>query len=210
MPPTTAEPTAAATPTAPALGTEAPPRPAGTTVPTGPAAPDETPPAVAPPPGADADGLRLLPGVVRRLWSWSNAAVFTLFGIVLTGLASGAVWRLASSGAGALTAAGGFALTAATVAAGTWWGRARYDRWSWRLDGDLIEASWGVWWQRRRLVPRHRVQTITSETGPIDRRLGLRSVTVHTAGLATPNLTLPHLTEAEAEWVRLELAGGGR
>ena len=90
---------------------------------------------------------------------------------------------------------------------GFWWGGRRYDTWRWRLDGDLIEAHWGVLWRHTRLVPRHRVQTVSTDSGPIDRRLGLRTLTVHTAGLATPNLSIPHLTEDEITWIRAELTG---
>jgi membrane protein YdbS with pleckstrin-like domain len=57
-------------------------------------------------------------------------------------------------------------------------------------------------------IPRNRVQTLTSENGPIDRLLGLTSVTVHTAGAGAPNLSIPHLEDATVEWLRGELARG--
>ncbi|MEM9135349.1 MAG: PH domain-containing protein [Actinomycetota bacterium] len=85
---------------------------------------------------------------------------------------------------------------------------AYYHRWRFELTEDWIQARWGVIGRRTATVPRNRVQTVTSENGPIDRLLGLTSITVHTAGVGAPNLDIPHLDDGTVEWLRSELARG--
>ncbi len=56
----------------------------------------------------------------------------------------------------------------------------RYTRW--RLDEDGLRLRRGRWWRREVLVPRARVQHLDIERGPIERRYGLATLVVHTAG----------------------------
>lgn len=84
----------------------------------------------------------------------------------------------------------------------------RYRTWRYHLDTESVAARWGVITHRSAVVPRNRVQTVTTADGPIDRFLGLTTLTVHTAGAAAPNLTIPHLDDATVDWLRQELAGG--
>lgn len=94
------------------------------------------------------------------------------------------------------------------AAVGTVVAEASYRRWRFELTDDWIQARWGVIGHRTATVPRNRVQTVTSENGPIDRLLGLTSITVHTAGVGAPNLDIPHLDDETVEWLRSELARG--
>jgi len=82
-----------------------------------------------------------------------------------------------------------------------------YRRWRWGLDHRWIERRSGVLVRKTQIVPRSRVQTLTTKTGPIDRWLGLSSIVIHTAGTHTPNLTIPHLERASADRLREELGG---
>jgi membrane protein YdbS with pleckstrin-like domain len=77
-----------------------------------------------------------------------------------------------------------------------------YKHWSWGMDDEVIEAKWGVMTRNSQIVPRRRVQTVTTETGPYDRYLGLVTVVVHTAGTHSPNLSIPHLEAADAERIQ--------
>lgn len=100
-------------------------------------------------------------------------------------------------------------LIGAALATGGWvLSTLRYRSWRFELTGEWIQARWGVITRRSATIPRNRVQTLTSENGPIDRMLGLTSVTVHTAGAGAPNLSIPHLDDATVEWLRSELARG--
>jgi len=82
-----------------------------------------------------------------------------------------------------------------------------YGRWRWGMDERWIERRSGVIVRTTQIVPRSRVQTLTTKTGPIDRWLGLGSIVIHTAGTHTPNLTIPHLEREAAERLRSELGG---
>jgi membrane protein YdbS with pleckstrin-like domain len=84
----------------------------------------------------------------------------------------------------------------------------RYRSWRFELTDEWIHARWGVVTRHGATIPRNRVQTLTSENGPLDRVLGLTSITVHTAGAGAPNLSIPHLEDATVEWLRSELASG--
>ena len=99
------------------------------------------------------------------------------------------------------------ALVTAVVLGGfrIWMAERRYRHWRWGIDARWVERSSGIFVRTTQVVPRNRVQTLTTRTGPIDRRLGLSSIIVHTAGTHTPNLVIPHLDAATTERIRAEL-----
>ncbi len=82
----------------------------------------------------------------------------------------------------------------------------RYRRWGFALDETGVRAAWGVLIHRSAIVPRNRVQTVTTEDGPLDRMLGLTTLTVHTAGAHAPNLVIPHLDRETVAWLQAELS----
>ena len=95
-----------------------------------------------------------------------------------------------------------------TIAIGWPVATVRYRSWRFELTDEWIQARWGVLTHHTATIPRNRIQTLTSENGPIDRLLGLTSVTVHTAGAGAPDLSIPHLRDTTVEWLRGELARG--
>ncbi len=149
--------------------------------------------------------MQPLPPEVRRLWRISAIGLALGFAAVVGGLEF-AVRRqtdipwppaIVPLIALALVASIGFVVADAS-----------YRAWRFELTDDWIQARWGVIGRHSATVPRNRVQTVTSENGPIDRLLGLTSVTVHTAGVGAPNLDIPHLDDGTVEWLRNELARG--
>ncbi|HEY0113024.1 MAG TPA: PH domain-containing protein [Allosphingosinicella sp.] len=75
------------------------------------------------------------------------------------------------------------------------------------LDGDLLLVARGVWRQRLWIVPLKNVQAISLSRGFLQRRLGLASVALDTAG--APLLNVPRvidLREAAAEALAAEIA----
>ena len=117
--------------------------------------------------------------------------------------------------AGALAAAPAFVaamLVALLVAAGGWWyPGVAYRHWSYRLDDDAIEIDHGVAFRTHSVIPYFRVQHVDTAQGPIDRRLGLATLTIHTASAGT-DATLPGLAASDAADVRafvLDRAGAG-
>lgn len=70
-------------------------------------------------------------------------------------------------------------------------------------DGVLIRR--GVWWRAEIFVPRARIQHTEVNQGPLDRRWGMASVSLHTAGTRLENIALPGLPRDIAEHLRDEL-----
>lgn len=152
--------------------------------------------------------MQPLPIAVRRLW-WAFAivqsgAVLIVLGVldVMSRRRFDASWSSWPVLAGPILVALALLLVSLPLA------ELRYRAWGFQLTDDWIQARWGVIGRHSATIPRNRVQTLTSEDGPIDRLLGLTSVTVHTAGAGAPNLAIPHLDDPTVEWLRWELARG--
>lgn len=77
--------------------------------------------------------------------------------------------------------------------------RKKWENWRYLLTEDKIEMEHGVWIWRKILVPMKRVQHVDTRQGPIQKKLKLASVTVHTA--ATTH-EIPALDEERAAEVR--------
>jgi membrane protein YdbS with pleckstrin-like domain len=140
-----------------------------------------------------------LPPSVLTLWRVVTMieTVVLFVGAVVIGVVTGLPLLLA-----------GLVLLAGVFGAVSWWAiDLRYLNWRWGLDERWIERRNGVVVRTTQIVPRSRVQTLTTRTGPLDRWLGLSAIVVHTAGTHTPNLTIPHLEKAAAEHIRAELGG---
>ncbi|MBB6066212.1 PH domain-containing protein [Pseudoxanthomonas broegbernensis] len=101
--------------------------------------------------------------------------------------------------AAALVALAGLALGAAI-------GVVRHRRIGWKLDEDGFATRRGGLWRSETLVPVSRVQHLDLERGPLERRLGLATLVVHTAGTRMAAVKLPLLALADAEALRTHLA----
>lgn len=130
-------------------------------------------------------GALLWGGIVGSLAGPLPAAIFAF--------ADGpAAWQLAL-GLGAPTLVLGIALWSAELAF-------RYTRW--RLDADGLRVRRGRYWRSEVLVPRARVQHLDIERGPIERRYGLATLVVHTAGTRLNAVRQPGFDEASATRLR--------
>jgi uncharacterized protein len=78
--------------------------------------------------------------------------------------------------------------------------------WAWGLEPDHLRVDRGVLVRRSALIPRRRVQHVSTRVGPLQRPLRLTTLVVHTAGARTPNVVIEHLDEPVAEALRAELA----
>ena len=65
------------------------------------------------------------------------------------------------------------------------------------LDGDMLFVARGVWRRRLWLVPLSSVQSLSQSRGPIQRRLGLATLSVDTAG--APMINAPRIVDLSAE-----------
>ena len=82
---------------------------------------------------------------------------------------------------------------------------ASYARTTFALSDDGLRIRRGVVWRSETLVPRSRVQHIDLNRGPLDRRFGLASIKVYTAGTRLASVGLDGLPEARAIAVRDQL-----
>lgn len=101
-----------------------------------------------------------------------------------------------------LFAGGGVALGALLVWLAVWWPALAYRCWSYRLDDQGIEIRSGVVFRRVTTVPRSRVQHTDVSQGPIERRYGLGTLVIYTAGTEHARVDLPGLAHATATQVR--------
>jgi membrane protein YdbS with pleckstrin-like domain len=140
----------------------------------------------------------------------------------ITGLVTAAVMAAASFvGAISLWAASGILalgllilpLWVTAVALLAWqlwrWPAIAYRFMSYRIDDLGIEIREGVYWRTIVNVPRSRVQHTDVSQGPLERRYGLATLVVYTAGTAHSRVSLGGLAHDVARDIRAHLLPGG-
>ncbi len=142
----------------------------------------------------------------RLRWIWSVQWLVFMLPVTLAGvtfaIGTGRVLALETLALVALPLSAMLSVAAVTGYLHLYWQRYRYAE---VADGLLIES--GVWWRKRTLVPRSRVQHTDVKHGPLQRRLGLATLVIHTAATRNQAVELPGLTEAHAETLRDDLLG---
>jgi membrane protein YdbS with pleckstrin-like domain len=102
----------------------------------------------------------------------------------------------------------GLALTAALTGLLLQAVRRRYEAWGYLERADDLLVRRGVLVRRTSVVPYGRMQYVDVTAGPLDRRMGLATVTLHTAAAAT-DASVPGLLLPEATRLRDRLAALG-
>lgn len=74
----------------------------------------------------------------------------------------------------------------------------KYRHWGYAMRADRLRVVRGYMFYRDTIVPFGRIQHIDVDQGPIDRRYGLATLTVHTAGNHNSTVALPGLLHADA------------
>ena len=85
------------------------------------------------------------------------------------------------------------------------WPPIAYRHTSYRLDEHGIEIRRGVWWRAIVNVPRSRVQYTDVSQGPLERRFGLGTLIIYTAGTDHAKVALPGLDHGVALQLRERL-----
>ena len=80
--------------------------------------------------------------------------------------------------------------------------RRRYRRWRYREGADELDIRRGMIVRVRTIVPFGRVQHIDVAQGPVQRRFGLATLILHTAGTQGAAVPLPGIRHEEAEAMR--------
>lgn len=80
-----------------------------------------------------------------------------------------------------------------------------FNRWRhtfWKLDAEALYVRRGKTWFKQICVPRSRVQHLDFERGPLERRYGLATLVIHTAGSHERAVRQAGLLLADAEYLR--------
>jgi uncharacterized protein len=83
----------------------------------------------------------------------------------------------------------------------------RYRAWGYALTDEEIHVARGLWTRTHTIIPLARVEHIDVAQGPLQRRHGIGTLVLHTAGTANSSVSLPGLELAEAERLRDEVRG---
>ena len=78
----------------------------------------------------------------------------------------------------------------------------QWQAWQYEITDHEIILSFGVWYQKKRFVPRDRIQHVDITSGPIARKFGLAHVHLYVAGAHGSVGEIPGLTPDEAENLR--------
>ena len=166
-----------------------------------------TPALPAPVTWPDDTGWRRLPPAARLLFLLDTALGFAIAGLAVGGLA-GLVGSTLLDAPAPLPVVVRGALLGLVPAAlwGGWLALRQYQRTAWRLDDKGLSVRRGrLWWSETR-VPATRVQHLDIQRGPLQRRRGVATLVVHTAGSASSAVTVPHMDAVDAEHLRERLS----
>ncbi len=127
---------------------------------------------------------------VRRIVALVSCAIFW-------GVLTAAVWLLSDWRWGTSVLAVGLGWTIWRVErVGRWW-----KRWGYAERADDLYVTHGLWFRQLTAVPYGRMQIVKVESGPIERALGLASVTLVTASAHT-DARIPGLPALDAARLR--------
>ncbi|MGW1072716.1 PH domain-containing protein [Streptomyces sp. NPDC002537] len=87
--------------------------------------------------------------------------------------------------------------------------RLRYRVHAWEVGENAVYAASGWLWQKRRIAPLARVQTVDTTRGPVQRAFGLATVTVTTASTAG-DVRIAGLSDADAAHLAERIADAAR
>lgn len=93
------------------------------------------------------------------------------------------------------------------LAALVWLPPRRYRAWGYREEPDELHIRSGLMVRVGTVVPFGRVQHIDVAQGPAERRYGLATLILHTAGTRGASVPLPGLTQEQAEAMRDRIRG---
>ena len=154
-------------------------------------------------PTASSDGGPAWRRPDRRLLAVRRALVLLL--VTLPGLAAAAILAVLLTTAEAVAA---LVATAAVTGLLLVAVERRFAAWGYLEREDDLLVRRGVLVRRTSVVPYGRLQYVDGTAGPLDRRMGLATVTLHTAAAAT-DASVPGLLAPEAARLRDRLAALG-
>ena len=143
---------------------------------------------------------------LQRLVGWIAFAV--LAPLLLIGLGIAMLIGSLSLDVKAVLGIAWLAVTVLLVWLAQAWPAIEYKRFSYALDPEHIEIRRGVVWRTVTSLPKSRVQHIDVAQGPLERKYGLATLSIYTAGTEFARVDLPGLTYARAVEIRDRLLPG--
>jgi uncharacterized protein len=90
-----------------------------------------------------------------------------------------------------------------------WYTPRAYNSWGYRMDDRVLEIRKGILNKTLSLLPLSRLQHVDIQRGPVERKFGLATLILHTAGTHHATLALPGLDADEAVRLRDHLLKAG-
>lgn len=154
-----------------------------------------------------ADGFMPLDPRALRLWQITDViayAVVLFIGLVVGGVVAW-TWRGALPWAAALWVA----LAGLAVWTVLFYHPRNYRAWGYSVDRRVLLIRQGVWFRSVKLLPLPRLQHVDVKRGPLQRRYGLATLVLHTAGTHAASIEVPGLDADEAVRLRDHLVAAG-
>lgn len=146
--------------------------------------------------------IERLPALLN-LWRWRYGLICALPGLAAAalGMIFWAAGRSAGAANGTVPAAALVALLG--LALGWWYAGKRFAHYRAELhEGEGVVLRSGVWWRSEVWVPTARLQHLDVQQGPLDRRWGMASLSLHTAGSHDHHTRILGLPLAQAHALR--------
>ena len=83
---------------------------------------------------------------------------------------------------------------------------ASFKHFSYKMDEEGLYINKGVFWRKKIVVSRNRVQHTDVTQGPLDRKYNLATLVVHTAGTRNASVKVNGILQEEAERMRSSLS----
>ena len=143
------------------------------------------------------------PGAVQ-LWRIENFLVSA--GVLAAALIGGSgLWLSSDKVSGWILAPIWGVLLGLVLWSTRWLPPRTYDAWSYGLDNRVLVLKFGIFWQTSVMIPLSRLQHLDVQQGPLQRRFGLATLVIHTAGTENASHEIPHLEHRTAIRLREHL-----
>jgi uncharacterized protein len=141
---------------------------------------------------------------VLRMWRIQNL-IFTGSLVLAALIGGGLLWILSDAPRFIVPAAILAACALMALLAG-WLPPHLYSAYRYRMNDVSLELCSGIFWRKSVLIPVSRVQHVDLQRGPLERRFGLATLQVHTAGTRHATHEIPGLDAQVALRLREQLA----
>ena len=144
---------------------------------------------------------------LERVVGYATAAGLSLAGLVV--VAAVARWSTLATPGVVAVAVGWLVVTIALAWLAHRWPELEFRHTTYVVGADAMDIQAGVLWRHATLVPRSRVQHTDVTQGPLERRHGLATLVIHTAGTEHARVSLAGLSHETALALRDHLLPRG-